>query len=75
MMTHYAFKITWNYEGEVCTEYGVTAAPSIREALINIIDDDEELLNIEIAPVDEGPYLEISKAMYEEFVYGYRTET
>lgn len=70
MMTHYAFKLTWNYEGEISTEYGVTAATSIREALTNIIDDDEGLFNIEIAPVDEGPYLELSKSMYEELIYG-----
>lgn len=71
MMTHYAFKLTWNCDGEVYTEYGVTAAASIREAILNIVDDEEEeLLNIEIAPVDEGQYLEISKAMYEELVYG-----
>lgn len=70
MMTHYAFKLTWNCEGEISTEYGVTAATSIREALTNIIDDDEGLFNIEIAPVDEGPYLELSKSMYEELIYG-----
>lgn len=74
MMTHYAFKLTWNCEGEICTEYGVTAASSIREALTNIIDDDEGLFNIEIAPVDEGPYLELSKSMYEELIYGDNTE-
>ena len=74
MMTHYAFKLTWNCEGEISTEYGVTAATSIREALTNIIDDDEGLFNIEIAPVDEGPYLELSKSMYEELIYGDNTE-
>ena len=74
MMAYYVFKLTWNCEGEISTEYGVTAASSIREALTNIIDDDEGLFNIEIAPVDEGPYLELSKSMYEELIYGDNTE-
>lgn len=68
MMKHYAFKLTWKAENEIYTEYGVTAATCIREALLNIVDDEEEeLINIEIAPV-EGKYIEISKAMYEELI-------